>query len=156
MCNVCREAGQHNMFVAYAQEPERSSRMKVIQWRLGRIMPERAQDPATGDRRGGSLDFPPCLLNGVFRLNVRTGTSFRFLEWKHETPGENMSTNKTIETWPVEKLVPYIRNPRKNDAAVTRMRASLTEFGFKIPMLVRGDGEIVDGHLRLKAALKLG
>jgi ParB-like nuclease domain len=56
----------------------------------------------------------------------------------------------------VEKLVPYIRNPRKNDDAVTRMVASLTEFGFKIPMLVRSDGEIVDGHLRLKAARKLG
>ena len=54
------------------------------------------------------------------------------------------------------QLVPYKRNPRKNDAAVTRMVASLTEFGFKIPMLVRTDGEIVDGHLRLKAALKLG
>jgi ParB-like chromosome segregation protein Spo0J len=67
-----------------------------------------------------------------------------------------MSTNSTIEIWPVEKLVSYLRNPRKNDAAVTRMAASLTEFGFKIPMLVRNDGEIVDGHLRLKAALKLG
>ena len=67
-----------------------------------------------------------------------------------------MSINKTIEMWPVEKLVPYIRNPRKNDDAVTRMMASLTEFGFKIPMLVRSDGEIVDGHLRLKAGRKLG
>src|SRR5579864_6544655 len=67
-----------------------------------------------------------------------------------------MTINQTIEIWPVEKLVPYIRNPRKNDSAVTRMVASLTEFGFKIPMLVRSDGEIVDGHLRLKAALKLG
>jgi ParB-like chromosome segregation protein Spo0J len=67
-----------------------------------------------------------------------------------------MLVNKTIESWPVEKLVPYIRNPRKNDSAITRMAASLTEFGFKIPMLVRSDGEIVDGHLRLKAALKLG
>src|SRR5258707_2006997 len=36
------------------------------------------------------------------------------------------------------------------------MFASIREFGFKIPCLVRGDGEIVDGHLRLKAARKLG
>jgi ParB-like nuclease domain len=43
-------------------------------------------------------------------------------------------------------------NPRKNDAAVDRMCASLREFGFKIPCLVRSDGEVVDGHLRLKAA----
>ena len=33
---------------------------------------------------------------------------------------------------------------------------SIREFGFKIPCLVRGDGEVVDGHLRLKAARKLG
>src|SRR5258706_4276787 len=36
------------------------------------------------------------------------------------------------------------------------MCASIREFGFKIPCLVRSDGEIVDGHVRLKAARKLG
>jgi DNA modification methylase len=35
------------------------------------------------------------------------------------------------------------------------MMASIREFGFKIPLLVRSDGEVVDGHLRLKAALAL-
>jgi DNA modification methylase len=33
---------------------------------------------------------------------------------------------------------------------------SIREFGFKIPCLVRSDGEVVDGHLRLKAARRLG
>ena len=47
------------------------------------------------------------------------------------------------------------RNPRKNDAAVDRMCSSIREFGFKIPVLARSDGEVVDGHLRLKAARKL-
>ena len=46
--------------------------------------------------------------------------------------------------------------PRKNDAAVDRMCGSIREFGFKIPVLARSDGEVVDGHLRLKAARKLG
>ena len=36
------------------------------------------------------------------------------------------------------------------------MCESIREFGFKIPCLVRSDGEIVDEHLRLKAARKLG
>jgi DNA modification methylase len=36
------------------------------------------------------------------------------------------------------------------------MLASIQEFGFKIPVLVRSSGEVVDGHLRLKAAHKLG
>lgn len=60
------------------------------------------------------------------------------------------------EAWPVDRLVPYERNPRKNDAAVDRMCASIREFGFKTPVLARSDGEVVDGHLRLKAARKLG
>ncbi len=36
------------------------------------------------------------------------------------------------------------------------MCGSIREFGFKIPCLVRSDGEVIDGHLRLKAARKLG
>src|SRR5438034_11688905 len=61
-----------------------------------------------------------------------------------------------IEMWSIDRLVFYSRNPRKNDAAVDRMCASIRGFGFKIPCLIRGDGEVVDGHLRLKAARKLG
>ena len=61
-----------------------------------------------------------------------------------------------VEAWPVSRLVPYGRNPRKHDHAVDRMAASIREFGFKIPVLVRSNGEVVDGHLRLKAAQKLG
>jgi DNA modification methylase len=61
-----------------------------------------------------------------------------------------------IQIWPIDRLVFYTRNPRKNDAAVDRMCSSIREFGFKIPCLVRSDGEVIDGHLRLKAARKLG
>lgn len=61
-----------------------------------------------------------------------------------------------IVTWKIEKLVPYWRNLRKNDHPVERMAASIKEFGFKIPILARSSGEVVDGDLRLKAAKKLG
>src|SRR5437588_3546121 len=61
-----------------------------------------------------------------------------------------------IQVWSLDRLVFYARNPRKNDAAVDRMCASISEFSFKIPVLARSDGEVVDGHLRLKAARKLG
>jgi len=61
-----------------------------------------------------------------------------------------------IEMWPIDRFVFYVRNPRKNDAAVDRMCSSIREFGFKIPCLARSDGTLVDGHLRLKAARKLG
>lgn len=60
------------------------------------------------------------------------------------------------QDWPIDRLVFYARNPRKNDAAVDRMCSSLREYGFKVPILARSDGEVVDGHLRLKAARKLG
>ncbi len=67
-----------------------------------------------------------------------------------------MTVENQVEVWSINRLVPYERNPRKNDCAVDRMCTSIKEFGFKIPCLVRGDGEVVDGHLRLKAAHKLG
>jgi len=69
---------------------------------------------------------------------------------------ETAAQTPQIQIWPIERLVEYPRNPRKNDGAVDRMCGSIREFGFKIPCLVRSDGEVVDGHLRLKAARKLG
>src|ERR1700730_18164822 len=71
-------------------------------------------------------------------------------------PNPEIAAATDVEFWPVDKLIPYARNPRKNDSAVDRMCSSIREFGFKVPCLVRGDGEVVDGHLRLKAARKLG
>src|SRR5215469_5214881 len=66
------------------------------------------------------------------------------------------STAMEVKIWPIDRLIPYARNPRKNDFAVDRMCASIREFGFKVPVLARSDGTVVDGHLRLKAARKLG
>lgn len=61
-----------------------------------------------------------------------------------------------VETWPIDKLIPYYRNPRKNDEQVDRMVSAIKEFGFRIPVVAKSDGSVVDGHLRLKAAQKLG
>ena len=36
------------------------------------------------------------------------------------------------------------------------MCGAIREFGFRIPIVARSDGSVVDGHLRLKAALRLG
>lgn len=43
------------------------------------------------------------------------------------------ATTQNIELWPIDKLRPYDRNPRKNDKAVDRMCESIRVFGFKIP-----------------------
>ena len=68
-----------------------------------------------------------------------------------------MSANALqLEQWPIGRLVEYERNPRKNDDVVDRMAQAITEFGFRIPIVARSDGLVVDGHLRLKAARVLG
>ncbi|GFR06977.1 parB domain-containing protein [Trichonephila clavata] len=64
--------------------------------------------------------------------------------------------NLAIHYYPTQNLVEYERNPRKNDDVVNRMCASIREFGFRIPIVAKSDGTVIDGHLRLKAARKLG
>ena len=61
-----------------------------------------------------------------------------------------------FETWPIERCIGYARNPRKNDHAVDRVASAIREFGFRVPIVAKSDGTVVDGHLRLKAAAKLG
>ena len=61
-----------------------------------------------------------------------------------------------LHHWPVGKLIPYGRNPRKNDHVIEQMAGAIQEFGFRIPIIAKSTGEVVDGHLRLKAALHLG
>jgi site-specific DNA-methyltransferase (adenine-specific) len=62
----------------------------------------------------------------------------------------------TFETWPIEKCIDYARNPRKNDHAVDKVASAIKEFGFRVPIVAKSDGLVVDGHLRLKAAKKIG
>ncbi|MBD0392250.1 ParB N-terminal domain-containing protein, partial [Wolbachia endosymbiont of Pentalonia nigronervosa] len=64
--------------------------------------------------------------------------------------------NLELHYYPIKNLTEYDRNPRKNDVVVNKMCASIREFGFRIPIVAKSDGTVVDGHLRLKAARKLG
>lgn len=61
-----------------------------------------------------------------------------------------------VQLWPLERIKPYERNPRKNDSAVESVAASIREFGFRQPVVVDDAGVVIVGHTRLKAALKLG
>ena len=58
-----------------------------------------------------------------------------------------------IENWPVERLRPYERNLKNADKALPQMMDALRQWGFRIPLLVTGDGEIIDGKTRYRAAL---
>ncbi len=52
----------------------------------------------------------------------------------------------------LDQIVPYARNPRRNDRAITKTAASIKEFGWKQPIVVDVDGVIIVGHTRLMAA----
>lgn len=56
---------------------------------------------------------------------------------------------------PTRDLKPYEKNPRLNDKAVAAVARSIDEFGFKNPIIIDANNEIVCGHTRWKAAQKL-
>lgn len=55
----------------------------------------------------------------------------------------------------LEELKPYANNPRFNDDAVEYVKNSINQFGFKVPIIIDQDGEIIAGHTRYKASLEL-
>ena len=61
-----------------------------------------------------------------------------------------------IEYRRVDEITPYKNNPRKNDKAVDAVAESIRQFGFRNPIVLDKNDEIVCGHTRLKAAIKLG
>jgi len=63
----------------------------------------------------------------------------------------------TVAWWPLDKPVPYGRNPRvAPEAAVAKVAGSLAEFGWRQPIVVDEQGVIIAGHTRLLAAQRLG
>jgi DNA modification methylase len=73
--------------------------------------------------------------------NKRTGRSLTDLE---------------VRCIPIEHVIPDPRNARSHsDAQVAAVAASIREFGWTNPILVRPDGVVIAGHARLLAARKL-
>ena len=61
-----------------------------------------------------------------------------------------------IKNMKIADIHPYEKNPRFNDDAVDAVAKSISEFGWRAPIVVDKDYVIVCGHTRLKAAQKLG
>ena len=62
-----------------------------------------------------------------------------------------------IEQWPLERLKPYARNAKTHGAdQVAKIAGSMAQFGWTVPVLVAGDGEVIAGHGRILAATQLG
>lgn len=53
------------------------------------------------------------------------------------------------------EIKPYKKNPRKNEEAVKYVAESIKQFGFKVPIVIDKNREIICGHTRYKAAEKL-
>jgi len=57
-----------------------------------------------------------------------------------------------IEYIDIEDLVPYVNNPKEHPASqVRKIAGSIRKFGFRVPLLVRSDMEVVAGHGRILA-----
>lgn len=56
----------------------------------------------------------------------------------------------------ITEIIPYKKNPRRNDDAVEYVAESIKQFGFKVPIVIDKNNVIVAGHTRYKAAKKLG
>lgn len=61
-----------------------------------------------------------------------------------------------VELISIDRVIPYARNPRHNDGAISKVAASIKEFGFRQPIVVDNDYVIIVGHTRLLAAQNLG
>jgi len=62
-----------------------------------------------------------------------------------------------VERWPIERLIPFLRNSRTHsEAQIAQIAGSIAAFGFVNPILVGPDCVIIAGHARLLAACKLG
>lgn len=60
-----------------------------------------------------------------------------------------------VRTTPISEIIPYARNPRKNDSAIDKVAASIKEFGWRQPIVVDKEMVVIAGHTRLEAARKL-
>lgn len=57
---------------------------------------------------------------------------------------------------PLKEIVPYKRNPRKNDGAVSAVAESIKQCGYCSPIIIDENNVILCGHTRLKALKQLG
>lgn len=67
-----------------------------------------------------------------------------------------MAEEMKVVMMPIGMIKPYENNPRNNENAIDAVANSISEYGFKKPILVDEQHVILAGHTRRLAALKLG
>jgi len=77
-------------------------------------------------------------------------------QFRKESRGGSMNKLKIVYKR-VDEIIPYVNNPRKiSQNAIDNVASSIKNFGFKVPIIIDKDNEIVAGHTRILAAKKLG
>lgn len=62
-----------------------------------------------------------------------------------------------VERWSLDRLIPYATNARTHTPEqVDRVAASISEWGWTVPILADEHGGVIAGHARILAARKLG
>jgi hypothetical protein len=62
-----------------------------------------------------------------------------------------------VERWPIDRLIPYVKNSRTHsDAQIAQIAASTKEWGWTNPVLADEAGGVIAGAGRILAARQLG
>ena len=62
-----------------------------------------------------------------------------------------------VEQWPIERLIPYAKNPRiHSEADLDKIGAAILRWGWTMPVLADEDGRLIVGDARFGAAVRLG
>lgn len=62
----------------------------------------------------------------------------------------------SVQMVPTDLLRPDPKNPRNNGGAIAAVAESIRQFGFRVPIVVNAENEIIAGHTRYRAALSSG
>lgn len=67
-----------------------------------------------------------------------------------------MNVTDKIVMKPINEIIPYDKNPRKNTKTIELLVKIIPEVGFNVPLVLDKNNVIVKGHARYQAALQLG
>lgn len=68
-----------------------------------------------------------------------------------------MRTEYRVEEWPIERLRPNPRNPRRiTEQAVRKLADAIKRYGYRVAIVAQSDGLILAGHTRQLALQHLG
>jgi DNA modification methylase len=74
-----------------------------------------------------------------------------------ETSVDHLLRELTVTMRPVSELKPYEQNARTHSAKqIHQIAASISTFGFTVPVLIDGEDRIIAGHGRIAAARQIG